>query len=452
MPGVTPLAEFAGDWVGGDISGLQSIAQDLFDYVPSVQDLTGALGPAVADLTDGAHGWQGSAASAFTAAWAVQAATARALEDFVAGAGAAVNGLAVALSDLESALEDEARSAGEHGVTIGADGNVAGYAGPAGLEWAIAYQQVQRQVLNQAGLARQAAAGELNALYQQVTNVNPHLNVGDAVTMGGLLADLLAAPTAARRGVAAKIKSRTGTDLKLRDEIADSRAAGRQAPKQVKDELFKVDKELQDAQAELSQTGKTENAVSRLPDTRAGDVRGFLSGQAGLGKHVGGSTESDLRAAADEEPGALGKVLDFGGDVPVVDVAATLAGIAVGTCTDVKGGQPLGPALADETVANTAGAVTANAAAGAVGEEIGSELGAVGGPAGIAVGALVGYGVGDLTHNLLTEQWGQDEEKYGAVLGTLYGVGHSEAATVDDARELAVGTGHEAEHLWDNVF
>jgi hypothetical protein len=104
-------------------------------------------------------------------------------------------------------------------------------------------------VLNQAGLARQAAAQELNALYQQVTNVNPHLNVGDAVTMGGLLADLLAAPTAARRGVAAKIKSRTGTDLKLRDEIADSRAAGRQAPKQVKDELFKVDKELQDAQA-----------------------------------------------------------------------------------------------------------------------------------------------------------------------------------------------------------
>jgi hypothetical protein len=44
MPGVTPLAEFAGNWVGGDISGLQSIAQDLFDYVPSVQDLTGALG------------------------------------------------------------------------------------------------------------------------------------------------------------------------------------------------------------------------------------------------------------------------------------------------------------------------------------------------------------------------------------------------------------------------
>jgi hypothetical protein len=147
--------------------------------------------------------------------------------------------------------------------------------------------------------------------------------------------------------------------------------------------------------------------VSRLLDTRAGDVRGFLSGQAGPGKHVGGSTESDLRAAADEEPGALGKVLDFGGDVPVVDVAATLAGIAVGTYTDVKGGQPPGPALAGETVADTAGAVTANAAAGAVGEEIGSELGAVGGPAGIAVGALVGYGVGDLTRNLLTEQWGR---------------------------------------------
>jgi hypothetical protein len=42
--------------------------------------------------------------------------------------------------------------------------------------------------------------------------------------------------------------------------------------------------------------------------------------------------------------------------------------------------------------------------------------------------------------------------KYGAVLGTLYGVGHSEAATVDNARELAVGTGHDIEHYWDDVF
>jgi hypothetical protein len=71
---------------------------------------------------------------------------------------------------------------------------------------------------------------------------------------------------------------------------------------------------------------------------------------------------------------------------------------------------------------------------------------------GIAVGAVVGYGVGDLTHNLLIEPWAQDRQEHGAVLGTLYGIGHSEAATVDDARELAVGAGHKAEHYWDDIF
>jgi uncharacterized protein YukE len=462
MPRLTPLAAFAGDWVGGDIAGLQSVAQALGDYVPAVQDLTGALGPAVrdltggdltgGDLTGGARGWQGSAASAFTAAWAKQAATARALEAFVTGIGAVVNGLAVTLSDLENALENEASSAGQHGVTIGAGGNLAGYSGPDGLEWAIAYQQVQQQALSQAQQARETAARELYALYRDVMNANPHPSFGDAITTGGLLADLLAAPTAARREVAAKIKSLTGKDLKVKDEIADGNAAGRGAPQKVKDESFKIDQELEEAQADLRQTGRTEGALSRLLDTRVSDVRGFLQGQAGPGKHVGGNTESDLRAAADNDPGALGKVLDFGGGIPVVDVAAALAGIAVGTYSDVKAGQPLGSALADETISNTAGAVAGNAAAGAVGVEIGSELGAVGGPVGIAVGAVVGYGVGDLTHNLLTEPWGQDEEEHGAVLGTLYGIGHGEAATADDTRELAIGAGHEAEHVWDGVF
>jgi uncharacterized protein YukE len=463
MPGLTPLAAFAGNWVGGDITGLQSVARALYDYVPAVQDLTGALNPAVVDLTDGARGWQGSAASAFTAAWAKQAATARALEAFVTGIGAVVNGLAVTLSDLESALENEAYSAGQHGVTIGADGNVADYAGPDGLEWAVAYQQVQRQALSQADQAREIAAQELNDLYEQVMNANPHPNVGDAVTMGGLLADLVAAPTADRRQAAAELRKLKGKRLKVGEEVADAEREGKLVPREVLDESVKVRSELHEAEVALAKAGKSESGLSKLLDTRVGDVQSFLKGQAGSGKHAGGNTESDLRAAADEDPGALNKILKAGDSIPVVDVAAALAGVGVGTYADVRGGQPLGSALADETISNTAGAVAANAAAGAVGAEFGSELGAVGGPVGIAVGAVVGYGVGDLAHNLLAEPWGQDEEQYGAVLGTLYGVGHSEAATVDDARELAVGigpaaaragvdTGHEAEHLWDDAF
>jgi len=93
--------------------------------------------------------------------------------------------------------------------------------------------------------------------------------------------------------------------------------------------------------------------------------------------------------------------------------------------------------------------VAGTATAGAVGAAVGEELGAVAGPAGVVVGAVVGYAVGDFAHNLTAEEWGQDREQYGAVLGTLYGVGHAEAATVDDARETAVGVGHDIEHVWD---
>jgi hypothetical protein len=280
--------------------------------------------------------------------------------------------------------------------------------------------------------------------------------------MSGLLADLMAAPTATRREVSAKIKSLEGKDLNLDEEMAEAQRSGKSLQKLL-DESSEVRGELKAAQEELGETGNLEDTLSKLLDTRVSNVRGFLTGEAGSGRHVAGNTPKDLQTAAEDEPDALDKLLKFGDDIPVVDIGTTLLGTAVGTYYDVKGGQPLGSALRDEAISNTAGMVAANAAADMVGAEIGSDLGAAGGPVGIAVGAIVGYGVGDLTHNLLVEPWGQDRLKYGAVLGTLYGIGHSEAATVDDARELAVGTGqdighlavdasHKVEHYWDDIF
>ena len=68
MPRVTPLAAFSRDWIGGDIRGLQDIAETLYAYLPRVQDLAGTLSVTVRDLTsDGPGGWQGKAADAFTA-------------------------------------------------------------------------------------------------------------------------------------------------------------------------------------------------------------------------------------------------------------------------------------------------------------------------------------------------------------------------------------------------
>jgi uncharacterized protein YukE len=448
MAGATPLAAFSHDWVGGDIRGLQGVAQPLFAYVPHVRDLAGRLSVTAGGLTEGGPGaWQGQAASAFTAAWARQAMTAAALAEYITAAALAIDWLAVELSQVENALEQQADTSSAHGVRIGADGAVEAYSGVQGLEWAEVYLAVREQALDEATSARQAATRQLRSLYQQVMNTNPRPNVEDAVTIGGLLADLLAAPTAARREVIAELKNLKGKDLKLDEEIADGERAGK-PEQELQKESSKVRDELREVQEELGKTGRTESALGRLLDTRVSDVRGLLAGEAGPGRHVAGNTPEDLKAAAGDEPGALGKILEFGDDIPVIDIGTTLLGTVVGTYYDVKDGQPVGSALAGESISNTAGTVAGSVA----GAEIGSELGAAGGPVGIAVGAIIGYGVGSLTQHLLAEPWGQDTRTYGAVLGTLHGIGHSETATAEGARELAEGAGHKAEHYWDDLF
>jgi uncharacterized protein YukE len=450
---VTPLAPFDHEWVGGDIRGLQGVAQALYAYVPRVQDLSGRLSVVAGNLTSpGGGGWQGSAASAFTAAWQQQALTALAVQEYAIALAQVIDQLAVDLSQLENALEQQAADVSAHGVQIGPGGTVTSYSGQQGLEWAIAYNEVYEQVMSEATQARQAAAQQLSSLYQEVMNANPHPNKGDAITMAGLLADLLAVPTAARRGVDAKLKTLKGKELSLDEEIASANKAGGALQKTLV-ESAKVDRELQAVKAKLSTTGRTENPGSKLLDTRVSDVQNFLAGEAGPGRHVASNTPKGLQeAAAEEKPGTLGRLTELGEDIPVVDIGATLAGVAVGTYEDIKGGQSPGTALAREVAANGAGIVAGNGTAALVGAEIGTRLGAAGGPVGIVVGAVVGYGVGDLTHNLLNETWTQDRQQYGDVMGTLYGIGHSEAATADDARELAVGAGHTVETYWDKFF
>ena len=452
MPAVSPLAPFSYDWVGGDIRGLQNIAETLYAYLPRVQDLVGTLSVSVNDLTsDGSDGWQGTAASAFTAAWRRQAATAAALEDYVTGVAQAIDGLAVELSQLENALEDQAYEVSKHGVRIGTDGTIQGYSGVNGLEWSIAYAKVLEQAQGEATQAREAAARQLYSLYQQVMNPNPHPNRADVTTMGELLADLVAVPTASRREAAAQIKALKGQELNFKEKIVEAERTGKSVQKLL-DESTEVRTELQNVQEELGTTGRTENLLSKLLDTRVGDVTARLEGAAGEGRHVAGNTPKDLQAAADDDPSALEKLLNIGDNIPVVDVLATAAGTAVGTYYDVKGGQPLGSALRDEAISNTAGTVAATGTGYMVGVQVGAELGAAAGPVGIAVGAVVGYGVGDLTHNLLVENWGQDIHDHGVVGGVWDGVGHSFDQTGDDGRQLAVGTGHDIERLWDGMF
>src|ERR1700733_8156251 len=88
------LAPFAHDWIGGDIDGLAELAGTLYGYAPQVTSVATALNTQVRRVVDAA-GWQGHAASAFTAAWQRDSVTAQAVglaARQVAGVGGGARG------------------------------------------------------------------------------------------------------------------------------------------------------------------------------------------------------------------------------------------------------------------------------------------------------------------------------------------------------------------------
>lgn len=170
-----------------------------------------------------------------------------------------------------------------------------------------------------------------------------------------------------------------------------------------------------------------------------------------LGRHAAGNTPDSVRAA-EQEPEALKGLIGTAEKIPVLDVGATLAGTGVGAYYDIKDGESPATAIPGELVSNGAGMVAADAGGDLADAAIGARLGAVGGPVGVAAGAVIGYGAGDLARNLLDEPWSADIHDHGVVDGTLRGAHHAADQTADDARELAVHAGHQAEHYWDDVF
>lgn len=193
------------------------------------------------------------------------------------------------------------------------------------------------------------------------------------------------------------------------------------------------------------------------PGTHPGDaMAAVLAGGllvapvSSLGRHAAGHIPEP--AAADAEPEALKGVIGVAENVPLLDVAATVVGAGVGSYYDIEDGQSPATAIGDELISNGAGMAAANVGGGLAGAAIGTRLGAAGGPVGVAAGAVIGYGAGELTHNLLDEHWSADIDDHGVVDGTVHGAHHAADQTADDARELAVHTGHQVEHYWDGLF
>jgi uncharacterized protein YukE len=158
------LAPFSCNWIGGDINGLSDLAATLYGYVPQIKGVTSTLDSEVRGLV-GAAKWTGSAATAFDNAYEADATAAHGLATLVEDAGEIIDALAVALSKIESDLEQAAAKAKSHGAPIGADGKPAEVcmAGTAG-QWLTWYQNYYSAAMSDANQVRNAAASQLNGL------------------------------------------------------------------------------------------------------------------------------------------------------------------------------------------------------------------------------------------------------------------------------------------------
>jgi uncharacterized protein YukE len=458
------LAPFTEDWIGGNIRGLQALADTLYSYPPKMNDITETLDKQASHLTSGIEAWEGASADAFTSAWQRDSITAQALAVVVGESGSIIDALAVTLADIESALEEQAYASAKHGVPIGPDGQPApvpegppaNAAGAAYQQWALAYQQVHQQAMADADQARAQAAGQLMSLYKQVApdNAQASATASGNLTIGQLLADLWAVPTAYRRDAKELIEKLDRRKDVLDSEIEKAERSGEVAAADTRDELTEVLSKLDIAKTESANAARLETAEGKLLDTRLRDVSNYIRGRAGPGAHVKGRPLAvDDAAAEGDEGGLLSKLLDAGERLPVVDVAAAAAATVIGTYYDVKSGQHAYTAIPDEAVTNTAAIAAGTAATVEVATVVGAVVGGpVGAIAGAAVGTVVSVGVGDLTHNLLTEAWGADIHQHGVAVGIAYGIGHAEFATGNEAKAAAIGVGHTAEHIWDSIF
>ena len=168
--GVSALAPFSYNWIGGDIQGLSALAGTLYAYAPQISGVTSALDSQVQGLV-GACAWTGAAASAFESQYEADAKAAHGLAALAQDAGEIIDGLAVALSRIESDLEQAADKARQHGAPVGADGSPAQecLAGttPAAKEaalWLEWYQKYYADCMSAAQKVRAEAAGDLNGL------------------------------------------------------------------------------------------------------------------------------------------------------------------------------------------------------------------------------------------------------------------------------------------------
>jgi hypothetical protein len=346
---VSALAPFSYDWIGGDIRGLSNLAQTLYEYVPGIGGVTSTLDDQVQGLVGAAH-WTGAAASAFDTAYEADAEAAHGLAALIEDAGEIIDGLAVALSRIESSLEQAAAKAKAHGAPIEANGAPleACLAGTTTAEkeaalWLQWYQEYYQDAMNAANKVRNEAASDLNGL-----------------------------PFSGVKG-----KGGSGWETALV-------AVGRH-----------IDDVLGGAQGALSGVGKATTEASAL--MRAGDSGGAqtmaLLRNNATWRELGQLGRSDATELAGKFLLGAGAVLT-GIGVYQQTHSIPQAVIDAGADTGISYGLTVGGTAAGRAAAAALSAGAGAEDGGAAGAEAGSFIGPEGTLVGAGVGALVGAGVG----------------------------------------------------------
>jgi uncharacterized protein YukE len=442
----SPLAPFAYDWVGGDIHGLSAYAGTLYRYVPEISDVTGALTSKVSAVVNAA-GWQGQAASAFTRAWERDSVAAGQLSSAITACGNVVDVLAVNLAKIENALEHAAGQASAHGVPLGANGGPPQVclANAAEESWRASYQSFYNQCMLAATAARTQAAAALQSLFGQLTrapakNGPGGLSNSDRTAGFDVLAGFLGAQTRYSHYVEGKIPElKQAVSQAITTAREEARLAnGRFGPwtDQGKADFGTARTELAGVQNDLAGAQSSENWFSKTWGVTPSDIPGVASAVSGL-------------------DGSAGSVARLAADIPFVDIAAAGAGTYFSAQQDMQAGVPGAVAYPAEAAGNVAGLAAGGYVGGlAMGATAGglATLGAgagitatLAGGAGVLAGGAVAFGVGDLTHHLIDENWGQDISQNGVVLGIGKGIGDSFVNTGKDI-------GNIASSVWNSIF
>jgi uncharacterized protein YukE len=438
---------FSHEWIGGDIHGLSSFAGTMYGYVPKIADVVTALNGKVSQIVSDA-GWQGDAASAFTGNWEKVSAETNSVGLVIIDAGQIVDQLAVDLAKIENALEKAAATATSHGVAIGGSGQPpsACYADKTKEDWRQGYDVFYHQCMNDAEKARNLAAGSLQTLFGEMTGHKPDgeggdkgVKVAEGATVIDYLSDLLATPSAYAGKVADKVAELTKKAGDAKNAWLSAQAAARGAdgrfgkmPDDVKAALKDANNTLSSAEGDLAKAQQSENAFTKVLDTRVSDLPGLAKAADGL-----------------DDASVLGKALDL----PVIDILAGGVNTYVNAQQDMKHGVPgwaAYPLEAGGTIASlAAGAAVAGLVGGAVaGLSIaGAPVLAVGAAA--AAGGVVAFGVGDYIHNYI-EDFGENWHEHGA-LGIITDFGSAGVGTWNDTKALAGDVGHAASSVWHGV-